>query len=324
MCFLSGLKYILFGIVGAVALCSCTESPQTTDPLLHLDSMQTLSIPPLADGGPAAGHRVKVTAPEYEGTEVFHTLYLPESWHETGERLPIIFEYTGNYFPKAGSTGEPEDAGLGFGLSGGQYIWVSLPYISADGADNAVTWWGNEEATLDYAKLNVPRIIEEFNAAPDLVYLSGFSRGAIAVNYIGLHDDEIAGLWTAFITHDHFDGVREWRNTHWGTPLQKYRELALQRLQRVGKRPYLVSQKRAESATNISATEAYIRSVTSDTSNFTFSYVDTAAALGEFPNEFAVHVHTDRWLMKPSRFRSTAWQWMNTVTLKGSQPDSAR
>jgi len=31
------------------------------------------------------------------------------------------------------------------------------------------------------------------------VILSGFSRGAIGCNYLGLHNEEIAGLWLAFI-----------------------------------------------------------------------------------------------------------------------------
>ena len=62
-------------------------------------------------------------------------------------------------------------------------------------------------------------IIAEFNADPNAVFLCGFSRGAIGVNYLGLRDDEVAKLWTAFITHDHFDGVRQWTTSGWGGPL---------------------------------------------------------------------------------------------------------
>ena len=35
--------------------------------------------------------------------------------------------------------------------------------------------------------------------------------------------------------------------------------------------------------------------------------------LGKFPNEFAKHGHTDRWLLKPSKYRSTTWAWMNAA-----------
>ena len=280
---------------------------------LDIDSQVTLSIPALSAGPLGPGKRVAVTPPEYAGTTVFHTLYLPEAWRQDGHKLPIIFEYTGNHYSAAGSTGEPEDAGLGFGLSGGKYIWVSMPYIDRDHTDNAVTWWGDEQATIDYAKKNVPRMIRECNADPNAVFLCGFSRGAIGVNYIGLHDDEIARLWTAFITHDHFDGVRAWGRTEWGSPLAQYRKGALKRLQRVAGRPYLVSQHG-----DIRDTEQYIRSVLSHRPNFTFSSVNTEQALGRFPNAFAKHAHNDRWLLTPSSFRTTTWQWMNRAMKRAS------
>ena len=271
-------------------------------------SSAILRVPTLSQGTPAAGKRVVVTPAEYAGTQVFHTLYLPPDWKAHGSKLPIIFEYTGNYFPQSGSTGEPEDAGLGYGLSGGRYIWVSLPYISKDHQDNEVTWWGDVTATVEYAKRHVPRIIQQYNADPNRVFLCGFSRGAIGVNYIGLHDDQIAKLWSAFVTHDHFDGVKEWKRTGWGSPLEKYRERALARLQRVGDRPYLVSQ-------NGSATESadYIRSALPDVSNFRFNDVRTDQALGNFPNEFAKAGHTDRWLSMPSPYRARTWMWINGV-----------
>ncbi len=275
---------------------------------LDVDSQKVWSIPALSAGAPGPGKRVKVAASAYEGADVFHTLYLPESWKEHGRPLPIVFEYTGNYYPQAGSTGEPEDAGLGFGLCGGKYIWVCLPYVSKDHTDNAVTWWGDEKATVAYAKTHVPRIIKQFNADPTAVFLCGFSRGAIGVNYIGLHDDEIARLWTAFVTHDHFDGVREWRNTPWGSPLAQYREGAMRRLTRVAGRPYLVSQHGQDHAS-----ERHIRSALPDASNFSFITVDTAEALGRFPNRFARAAHNDRWLLKPSPYRRATWQWMNDV-----------
>jgi hypothetical protein len=297
-------KHTLFGlaiVVGLTAGCAAA--------VLDVNSEEVLAIPPLSEGTPAAGKRVDVTPPEYAGTEVFHTVYLPIEWKPGGKRLPIIFEYTGNWFPKSGSTGEVEDAGLGYGLSGGRYIWVSLPYISKDHTDNQVTWWGDAAATIQYAKRNVPRIIKEFHADPGAVFLCGFSRGAIGVNYIGLHDDEIASLWTALITHDHFDGVKEWSRTEWGSPLSSYRKGATERLKRVRGRPYLVSQNGRGYGS-----EAFIRSVLPSADNFTFIYVDTREIFGEFPNELAKHGHTDCWPLKPSKYRTATWQWMNSVT----------
>lgn len=276
--------------------------------MLPPDSTRILSTPRAVREAPAAGKRVLVTPKEYAGTQVFHTLYLPTEWKPGGRKLPIIFEYTGNFFPASGSTGEPEDAGLGYGLSGGKYIWVSLPYISQDGKDNQVTWWGDTAATVNYAKTYVPQIVRQYNADPNNVFLCGFSRGAIGVNFLGLHDDEIAKLWTAFISHDHFDGVRQWGGTKWGSPLATYREQAAVRLKRVGDRPYLVSQNGKGKQT-----EELIRSVLPDAANFRINAVSTPEIFGRFPNEFAKHPHTDRWLSKPGVYRTRTWRWMNDV-----------
>jgi hypothetical protein len=128
------------------------------------------------------------------------------------------------------------------------------------------------------------------------------------VNYIGLHDDAIAELWTAFITHDHFDGVRHWNGTVWGAPLASYREQARDRLSRVAGRPYLVSQH-----DTTDATEAFIRSALQVTNNFEFCAVDTAEILGAFPNAVAKSSHTDRWLLQPSVQRVRVWRWIQGV-----------
>ena len=43
-----------------------------------------------------------------------------------------------------------------------------------------MTWWGDTEATVDYAKRNVPRIIKALGADPNAVFLCGFSRARSA------------------------------------------------------------------------------------------------------------------------------------------------
>lgn len=310
--------------IAAVAMRLCpvlADEPQGRShalTLLDVTSQDVLSVPKLAGDVPAAGRRVRVTPPEYAGTDVFHTLYLPRDWKQDGPPIPIIFEYTGNYFPQSGSTGEPEDAGLGYCLSGGKYIWVSLPYISKDHKDNAVTWWGDDKATVEYAKQNVPRIIAKYQADPKAVFLCGFSRGAIGVNYIGLHDDEVSKLWTAFVSHDHFDGIRAWGRTSWGSPLEKYRKESLERLKRVGKRPYLVSQNGSKYGT-----EEYLQSVLPDVENFTFNDISAGQIFGSFPNKYAKTGHTDIWAIKPSPFRVSAWKWMNQVVRSSTTTPNA-
>ncbi len=301
------LRFVVSIAIAFFCFCVLTQDSLAQNSRLDSTSQQVLAIPPLTKGPPSAGKRVAVTTPQYAGTDLFHTVFLPADWRADGKPMPIIFEYTGNYFPSSGSTGEPQDAALGFGLCGGRYIWVSLPYVNSAGNDNAVTWWGDTQATVDYAKRNVPRIIAEFNADANAVFLCGFSRGAIGVNYIGLHDDAIAKLWTAFVSHDHFDGVKQW-NTTWGSPLEQYRRNANKRLRRVAGRPYWVSQNGHNPAT-----QRYIRSTISAPKNFTFAEVNTVEILGSFPNKTTKSAHTDRWLLKPSESRQEVWEWMNRV-----------
>jgi hypothetical protein len=80
--------------------------------------------PPVVEGSPAAGRRVRVTLPEHAGTAVHHTLLLPADWSaarwEAGHRWPVIVEYAGNFHPPSGSAGTVEGAVLGYGLTRGQ------------------------------------------------------------------------------------------------------------------------------------------------------------------------------------------------------------
>ena len=98
---------------------------------------------------------------------------------------------------------------MGYGISGGKgFIWLCLPYLDGAGKRNVTKWWGTPPKrsalpTVAYAKKTVPWICETFGGDPKRVVLCGFSRGAIACNFIGLHDDEIARLWRAFL-HDGF------------------------------------------------------------------------------------------------------------------------
>lgn len=267
-----------------------------------------IRLPEFTDGKPAAGRRAVVTAPEYSGTRVRHVIALPDDWtpdwKTRGRSWPVIVEYTGNYFPTSGSTGEVEGAGLGYGLMRGRTIWVVLPYVAKDGKGNERTWWGDVDATVRYAKTNVPKICAEFGGDPRKVALCGFSRGAIGVSFLGLHDDEIAGLWRAFWTHDHFDGAREWKGQDWGSPLARYREEAVTRLGRLKGRPLLITGGGEE-------TRRLLEPVAEK--GVTFLTVDMKALYGKFPNEAVPHPHTDRWPLRESEARRKAEQWLESA-----------
>jgi hypothetical protein len=268
-----------------------------------------LTLPPLTDQGPQPGKRAAVTAPEYAGTKVHHLIALPDDWtpdwQAKGKRWPVIAEYTGNYFPTSGSTGEVEGAALGYGLARGKAIWVILPYVAKDRTKNERTWWGDIDATVGYAKANLPRICAEFGGDPKKVVLCGFSRGAIGVSFLGLHDDEVARLWCGLWAHDHFDGMLEWKGHAWGSPLPRYREEATVRLRRLAGRPLLVTQAGAE-------TKKFITSVAP--TNVEFLNIDMAALFGGFPNDFVKHPHNDRWPLRDGPATEAARAWFTRVT----------
>lgn len=251
-----------------------------------------LVTPEMTDQQPAAGKRVRQTAPEYKETDVYHALYLPVDW-KPGGKFPVMVEYTGNRFPTSGSTGQVKDANLGYGLTGGKdFIWVSMPYIEKGRQKNALNWWGDRQATIDYCKTNLPRICKEFDGDPQNIFLCGFSRGAIACGYIGLADDKIAKLWKGIIAHDHFDGQRRWGYA------EDDRESALKRLARLNGRPVLVC------GIGNDVLKDHL-----DLAKFTFLKVPVKEIFN-IPEGKVIHPHTDLWMHRESQYRDKARQWL--------------
>ena len=209
-----------------------TPLPALADASPHPDVMTItadLENPAITAGEPAPGKMVLQSLPAYAGTGVAHTLYLPTDW-AAGKRFPIIIEYLGN------KCRVRDNKNIGYALSGGKgFIWAVLPYISADAKSDMDWWWGDVDATVAYAKEAVPAICRQWGGDPAQVVLTGYSRGAIACNYIGLHDDEIARLWRAMIPVSHYDDA----HTAWGmTPGEQGR--APERLRRLGGTPQLI------------------------------------------------------------------------------------
>lgn len=200
---------------------------------------------------PGPGVRCFLTAKGWENTSVAHTLYLPTDW-KPGVAYPILVEYAGNggYRNKYGDTsdGSVEGCRLGYGASGGRgFLWLCLPFVERTedgGRRNAAKWWGDVEETKRYCLAAVRETAARHGGDLGRVVLCGFSRGSIAANFIGLHDDTIAPLWRAFLCHSHYDGVIE-RWPYAGAD----RASALTRLRRLGDRPQFISQEGGTAAT---------------------------------------------------------------------------
>ncbi len=245
----------------------------------------------MTSGEPAAGKRVKAVTTGYESTDVYHALYLPTNW-KPGERHPVIVEYPGNgpFTNRLGdfSAGTVEGCNLGYGISGGKnFIWVCLPFVAVrDGTkSNTRKWWGDPTETVAYCKRTVREVCQRFGGDTNAVILAGFSRGAIAGNYIGLRNDEIASLWRAFVLHSHYDGVR----TNWPYA-DADRASALSRLSRLQGRPQFLSQENSVEDIRIYLEQTGVKAP------FTFQVLS-------FPN------HCDDWVLRdwPERAKLRAW-----------------
>lgn len=228
--------------------------------------------------------------PEYEGTGVHHLVSLPGNYSEDRE-WPVIFELTGNRW-KYGD-GSVEEAHFGLSISRKKdFIVVVVPYVAAGGKANQPYWWGDTELTVSYIKKLIPYLDGKYAIDMDNLILCGFSRGAIGASYIGLHDDEIASLWKAFISHDHFDGFREWKNTSWGSPLKTYREEAAERLSRLNGRQWYVSH-------NGTDRMSYKRQLedmgAEECGDFHYATVDIGSIFQEIPNTYFRSGHNDIW-----------------------------
>ncbi len=242
-----------------------------------------LTVPPVVNAPPAAGLRVSVKS---------HQLYLPLDW-KPGASMPVLVEYAGNggFKNKLGDVSDGTAAGcvMGYGLSAGRgCIWLTLPFVNADGTE-ARNWWGDVERTKTYCIEAVEEVCTRWGGDRKRVVLLGFSRGAIACNYIGLHDDKISQLWCGMFCHSHYDGVRE----SWGYA-QADRSSALTRLKRLGDRPQWISQEGT-----VSTTEEWLQS-TGVNGHWTFKTLP-------YPN------HSARWLLCDTPLRKEARDWLAEV-----------
>jgi hypothetical protein len=286
-------KQSLFVLLGLISFLSVSAKDES-------EVVKDLVTPVMTNEAPAAGKRVRQVAPEYKGTEVYHALYLSVEW-KPGGTYPVIVEYTGNKFPPGKGSGEVKDANLGYGISGGRgFIWVAMPYVEKGRQKNAVTWWGDKQATVDYCKVNLPRICQQFGGDLDNVFICGFSRGAIGASYIGLADDEIAALWKGMFTHDHFDGQKKW-----GYPGSD-RASALKRLARLKGRPVLVC---GQGAGNVR--DQFLKDHL-DLARFTFLDVPTREIFN-IPEGKYIHPHTDLWMHRKSKYRQQARAWLQHI-----------
>lgn len=292
------------GVSASAKAGSAAKAPQTMLPDIA-DFTPDLAPPAMTDEQFGPGKRVRARLPNFTG-DVYFALYLPVDW-TPGGRFPVIVEYTGNrYRNNYGDvcTGRVEDSCLGYGMSGGRgAIWVCLPYVDTKEQRNAVQWWGDVAATVSFCKQAVRLVCADFGGDPNAVVLCGFSRGAIACNYIGLHDDEIAGLWRAFFAFSHYDGVRTWPYP------DSDRASARARLERLRHRPVFIGH------------ELHAVDARTDTVMETVNYLaQTGLPLDNFTfQQVPLRNHTDRWVLYDLEARRRLRAWYREVGRSGDK-----
>lgn len=258
-------------------------------------------VPTMIDLEPAASRRVRRTLHGWNRETVYHSLHLPMDWTPES-KLPVIVEFSGNggYQNAWGDTssGRPEDSCLGFGLTAGKgAIWLCVPCLNAVGSDIAVKWWGDAPdydptPTINYLHAAVVDACQNFGGDTSRLILCGFSRGSIACNFIGLHDDKTAKLWRAFVPYSHYDGVRRRPYPNSDT------DAAVRRLERLNNRPQFICGE----SNQVDETRRFIEEHASSSANLTF------ASTG-FRN------HNDAWILRPSQARRDLRTWLQTVLI---------
>lgn len=320
--------WALLAAVGTVVLCVTAAPPPTTQcsypPYVDIRTVPAdLTTPPMVQGAvPGPGRRVLATNPNWDpASYAYFALYLPGEWSPVGPPLPVLVELAGNgpWYDQFNdsSSGRPEGSNLGFGITGGSgAIWVSMPMLTADGLYGQTYWWGgpsvhlagtppmstpttfsanttNLTATVDYIISTVKHVISTYNGDASRVVISGFSRGAIGVNYLGLFNDAIASLWSASIAYTHYDGQPEDAQRPYPDPAPP---ASYQRLARLGSRPqYIV----CENNVSLEMTQPYIAA----------SGLSINATFGStgFCN------HNDAWVLRPSPARDAIRAWWARV-----------
>jgi hypothetical protein len=262
---------------------------------------EDLCPPPAEVGIPVAGKRARVSLP---GFSIDFLLYLPADW-QADSTYPVIVEYPGNgpYLNELGDTctGRMEDCVLGYGISRGQgIVWACLPFVTNDLKNHQLEWWGDVEMTVEYCKQAVCQICTSFGGDRNRVFLAGFSRGAIACNFIGLHNDEIASIWRGFVCHSHYDGVYPW--SYPGSD----RDSAVRRLHRLGERSQWISHE-ASGVNSDGKIES--RALEDARSWLSIVFPDGAFTFRTlpFPN------HTARWVLRDLADRDALRKWLEAL-----------
>lgn len=129
-----------------------------------------------------------------------------------------------------------------------------------------------------------------------------------------MHNDNIADIWLGLFSHDHYDGVKAWKNTSWGGSSKTYQKEALTRFKRIKNRRILISQNSSDGEHII--TEKYLNSNHLNSfANITTNFFSVDSLITKRPQLNLKHPHTDAWMQVYSTPRKKVLKWFKQ-TLK--------
>ncbi|MEM8735182.1 MAG: hypothetical protein AAGG44_13210 [Planctomycetota bacterium] len=267
-----------------------------------------LTVPPIQEGSPAPGRRVRWYPQPDLQPRLYGVLTLPTNYDPKSD-YPLIVELPGNggYRSPFGDEcdGTPDGCKLGWGISGGpEFIWLALPFVTgadlSEPRELALQWWGSPpefsgKSTAAFCQAAVKKAIHDFSINPEAVVLSGFSRGAIGCNFVGLQDDNIAQLWCGMIAYSHYDGSRDW-----GLP-NTDRASAAKRLSRLRCPQLICHEDNDAEQSGLTRTRNWLAETELDQSN-QIEFLSTG-----FRN------HNDAWVLRPSPAREQLRKWIRKL-----------
>jgi predicted peptidase len=87
------------------------------------------------------------------------------------------------------------------------YIWVNLPILNATGNKMIDSYYPeNPSSTVACWLAILEDLNKKFPIDNNKIILAGFSRGAVAISYIGNWNGTISGKWAGYFAYAHFDG----------------------------------------------------------------------------------------------------------------------
>ncbi|MBS0586157.1 MAG: hypothetical protein JSR76_07680 [Verrucomicrobia bacterium] len=255
-----------------------------------LETSPLSTFPPVEEGSPAPGKRVRVYLQDFPG--IYYIVFLPYNFTEY-KTWPVICEIPAHAMSDYRTW-------LGYGITGGvDYIWVSLPILNSEGSEILMSYLPEKiNPTIECWEAVLKDLSIRFHINKQKIIIAGFSLGAFATSYLGNFNDAISLKWRAYIAHSHFDGCC--LNVTNSKDIDK-------RLERIGEKKVLLIAGKNDLA-NLCTKQAF-KKLRLKGVKVTFIEIPDVQPSEEWPSE----THNPLWILKPSIYLEKVRKWLKTI-----------